>query len=73
ADHIQRVRRKKPYDLRPLIEEISIESSTDEDVTLEMRLSAREGASGRPEEILLELGLQPEQAHIHRKALFFNP
>ncbi|MGD8732232.1 MAG: TIGR03936 family radical SAM-associated protein [Anaerolineales bacterium] len=73
ADHIQRVRREKPYDLRPLIEEISIESSTDEDVTLEMRLSAREGASGRPEEILLELGLQPEQAHIHRKALFFNP
>jgi len=37
---------------------------------LEMRLSAREGATGRPEEVLLVLGLNLTDTRIERTALF---
>mgnify|MGYP001136961108 CR=1 FL=1 len=73
ADQILRERRKKTYDLRPLIESLSIADVSVENVTLEMQLAAREGASGRPGEVLLEMGIDPEQARIHRTRLFFEP
>lgn len=66
---LPRERRGKAYDLRPLIE--TLESHTDEgaDMTLVMRLVARPGATGRPDEVLLSLGLDPHAARIHRKNL----
>jgi hypothetical protein len=36
-----------------------------------MRLSVREGATGRPDEILSVLGLDPSAARIERTALTF--
>ena len=36
-------------------------------ILLVMRLSARDAATGRPEEALLSLGLDPLAARIHRK------
>jgi radical SAM-linked protein len=72
ADKLPRERRKKKYDLRPLIETLSITAEAEDRVGLKMKLSAREGASGRPDEVLLEMGYDPEQAHIHRQQLFFD-
>ena len=56
SDHLPRVRRDKTYDLRPLVE--ALEFHPDRSL-LRMRLSARQGAVGRPEEVLLSLGLDP--------------
>lgn len=70
ADSLPRERRGKQYDLRPLVEvlELRQESSTDQP-SLFMRLTAREGATGRPEEVLDVLGLDPTAARIERTAL----
>ncbi len=62
---LPRERRGKPYDLRPLIEELRV---TDENEIF-MRLSAREGATGRPEEVLAVLDIPFEETNIERTAL----
>jgi len=67
SESIPRVRRKKDYDLRPLIEVLKL---TDEE-QLFMRLTAREGATGRPEEVLDELGIPIEDCRIERTSLIF--
>jgi radical SAM-linked protein len=66
ADSIPRERRGKAYDLRPLIE--TIEAGDD---TITMRLAAREGATGRPEEVLSVLGIAFEDTRIERTRLIF--
>ena len=68
SESIPRVRRKKEYDLRPLIEELS---PTD-DNNIFMRLTAREGATGRPEEVLDVLGIPLEATRIERTRLLFT-
>jgi radical SAM-linked protein len=62
-----RKRRGKSYDLRPLIEDLRLE----ERHRLVMQLAAREGATGRPEEVLDQLGLQPHDTRLERTALTF--
>jgi radical SAM-linked protein len=74
---IPRERRGKSYDLRPLIEELSLTPSplpTGEGlgVRVIMRLAAREGATGRPEEVLDVLGIAFEDTQIERTRLIFN-
>ncbi len=66
APSLPRERRGKSYDLRPLIETLTLETDAQGGTRLRMRLSAREAATGRPEEVLLALGLDPARAHIHR-------
>jgi hypothetical protein len=61
-----RVRRGKTYDLRPLVETLVFDS---ERAVLRMRLAARQGAFGRPEEVLQALGLDPAQALAVRTEL----
>jgi hypothetical protein len=56
------------YDLRPLIEELSIRP----DGKIFMRLAAREGATGRPEEVLDVLGIAFEETRIERTYLIFQ-
>ncbi len=68
APALPRQRRGKDYDLRPLIQELRLL----EDGRLFMRLSAREGATGRPEEVLAELGIPWEETHIERLRLIFE-
>lgn len=65
---IPRERRGKPYDLRPLIETLELGA----DGTIFMRLAAREGATGRPEEVLDTLGIAFEETRIERTNLIFN-
>jgi len=63
---LERERRGKAYDLRPLIQELEISSGGMEPLSIRMKLAAREGATGRPEEVLLALDLDPSTAKIHR-------
>lgn len=65
---IVRERRGKTYDLRPLIETLHLES----DGRILMRLAAREGATGRPEEVLDILGIRFEETRIERTELIFK-
>jgi hypothetical protein len=64
------------YDLRPLIEELALTSGCSPsgrgvEVRVFMRLAAREGATGRPEEVLDILGIPFEETHIERTHLVF--
>jgi len=70
APEIKRVRRNKEYDLRPLIESLARTESDALGHTLLMRLTAREGATGRPEEVLEALGAEAAKAAFHRQKLF---
>ena len=63
---LERERRGKTYDLRPLIHELEISSEGMEHPSIRMELAAKEGATGRPEEVLLALDLDPSMARIHR-------
>ena len=65
---LPRKRRGKPYDLRPLICELKLTSET----TIFMHLLARENATGRPEEVLDELGIESEGTRIERSRLLFT-
>jgi radical SAM-linked protein len=80
TESIIRERRGKTYDLRPLIEELEILESDGPPpaqegvpvVRILMRLAAREGATGRPEEVLDTLGIAFEETHIERTSLLFR-
>jgi hypothetical protein len=54
------------YDLRPLIEELDLLPGG-----IHMRLAARDGATGRPEEVLNVLGIAFEETRIERTRLIF--
>lgn len=72
SESILRERRGKPYDLRPLIEMMSVISDADGKVWLKMTLAAREGATGRPEEVLSALEIEPDTARVERTRLIFQ-
>jgi radical SAM-linked protein len=65
---LPRERRGKTYDLRPLIEKLEAVSED----RIFMRLTAREAATGRPEEVLDALGIAVENAQIERINLIFQ-
>ncbi len=80
AGSIPRERRGKPYDLRPLIESLtplqlppfSEQTGGEQEgggVRVFMRLAARAGATGRPEEVLDALNIPFETTHIERTRL----
>lgn len=68
SEFIIRERRGKTYDLRPLIELLDIAP----DHKIVMRLAAREGATGRPEEVLDILGIRFEETRVERTQLLFK-
>jgi len=62
----RRVKKKlREYDLRPLI----LELQSEKDDVLHMHLSALPGATGRPDEVLQSLQIDPLSAHIHRSKI----
>jgi len=69
---VLRERRGKPYDLRPLVEDLEVVSSKPARTALNMRLTAREGATGRPDEVVVALGLDPSAVRIRRTRLIFS-
>ena len=70
-ESLPRRRRKKVYDLRPLIIDLKVLSG--EPVQIWMRLvSSQEDGTGRPDEVLEALGLDPLDARIVRTNLTFD-
>ena len=73
SEIIHRQRRGKDYDLRLLIESMELRNSEKKDQSiLELRLSASPAATGRPEEVLAELGIRPEDTRITRTRLILK-
>ena len=73
AESLPRTRRKKSYDLRPLILELSIlEPDEAGRQRLHMHLTAQEGATGRADEVLKELGVEVAAARVRRTGLKFS-
>ena len=81
AESLLRERRGKTYDLRPLIEELYVLESGDlpphmppqtPPIQIFMRLASREGATGRPEEVLTALDIPVESARVERTRLIFR-
>lgn len=70
SESLPRERRGKSYDLRPLVEELSLIPSPLP--LIFMRLTAQEGATGRPEEVLDVLGIPFEETRIERTKLLFK-
>lgn len=65
--------KKKTVDIRPLIEGIELVSQTGETKPLLiMNLKAEPSATGRPDDVLEALGLDPLTADIHRTDLIFS-
>ncbi|MBW6471826.1 MAG: TIGR03936 family radical SAM-associated protein [Anaerolineaceae bacterium] len=62
-----RVRRGKSYDLRPLI--LDLEIIMEDSYYLKMLLKSKDGATGRPEEVLSELNIPVEFTRIIRKKI----
>ena len=67
AESCRRERRGRQYDLRPLIQHLSVEGCCE----LTMVLQAGDRGTGRPDEVLLALRLDPRAAIIHRRKLHF--
>lgn len=73
ADTLPRIRRQKEYDLRPLIEQLhTLPKDEEGNLRVFMRLTAQEGATGRPDEVLDALGIPPEAARIHRTKILYT-
>ena len=72
SESLIRERRGKSYDLRPLVEMLSVVSMADGSSWLKMTLAAREGATGRPEEVLGVLGIEADTARVERTRLIFK-
>jgi radical SAM-linked protein len=72
ATTLPRIRRDKPYDLRPLVEELTLAPGFSTECVgagIFVRLAARDGATGRPEELLDALGISMEATRIERTRL----
>lgn len=71
-----RYRRGKQYDLRQLINQLYLIKEDSADITpcatIFMRLSAREGATGRPEEVLGALSIPLNDVRIERIGLILT-
>jgi len=75
ADSLPRERRGKRYDLRPLIEHLTLSHVPEEGgrgMRVSMRLAARQAATGRPDEVLAELGIALEDARVERTRLILR-
>jgi hypothetical protein len=67
-----RRRRKKVYDLRPLIMEINVIDRENGEPVLQMKLKAEEGATGRPDEVLDQMGYSNTEYLVYRTKLILE-
>ncbi len=73
SPRLPRERRGKKYDLRPLVERLCLEKSEKQEHVLGMRLRVGEHGTGRPDEVLAELGVAEFVKGIERTRLHFAP
>ena len=71
-ESLPRKRRGKAYDLRPLIEEAHL-MAVEPHPVIHLQLSARPGATGRPEEFLEELEIDPFAVDVERTVIQLSP
>jgi radical SAM-linked protein len=69
---IMRERHDKKYDLRPLIIALEVCDSDKKPSQIYMHLLARSGATGRPDEVVKELGIDPALCEIERIRINFK-
>ena len=69
---IPKTRRGKDYDLRPLVLAMEARAASPQGFVLWMQLAAREGATGRPDEVLEAMGLPLAGARIVRRRLLLG-
>jgi radical SAM-linked protein len=69
---VKRERRGKTYDLRPLVISLEYVIKDNQPGELLMTLSAKPSATGRPDEVLLALSIDPLSSDIRRTALVLN-
>ena len=69
---IIREKNNKQYDLKPLILSIQMGKEMDGKCVLEMRLSAHPSTTGRPDEVMKELGLDLADCEIERLGVHFE-
>lgn len=73
AETLIRQRKERTYDLRPLIENLwQINDPVQSSQKIGMQLAAREGATGRPEEVLLAMDIDPFTTRIERTRLILK-
>ncbi len=72
ANEVMRDRRGKVYNLRPLVQALSIEPrQADQTAVIRTRLQATPEGTGRPDELAAALGLDPATVKIKRTKMFF--
>ena len=70
---LPRIRHDKSYDLRPLIETMTpVLLDSEAQVGLRVQMATRDGATGRPEELLDEMGIRFADTHVHREQLILT-
>ncbi len=75
AESVMRQRKKgrkgrvKSYDLRPLVHNLSLRELEDDILLINMELSLMPSQTGRPDEVLLALGLDPLAVRVHRTSI----
>ena len=72
AAEVPHERRGRTYNLRPMILGLGVTSVEAGIVSLDMRLSAREGATARPEAVLGVLGLAGVTTWVYRQELILD-
>ena len=70
STEVLRERRGKTYNLRPLVQALTIEPGLDRAV-IRSSLQATEGGTGRPDELIAALGVDPATTRIKRIRLIF--
>jgi radical SAM-linked protein len=69
AESIERERRGKVYDIRELVIDLILNETADGALRMDLHLYLLPGKTGRPDEVLDALGIDPLAARIHRKAI----
>jgi radical SAM-linked protein len=72
-DAIPRVYRGRGYDLRPLVDDLEVLHASARHLVVRMQLAAGERGTGRPDEVLDELGWADVPHYCHRRQLRFAP
>lgn len=68
-DSIERIRNRKNYDLRPLIMALSAKQLANGNIAISMRLPTNSNKTGRPEEVMYELGFTLDEFKVVRDKL----
>jgi radical SAM-linked protein len=69
---LPRVRNRKAYDLRPLIQDLSVREEKQGQIAIFLKMPSNSSQTGRPEEVMAELGIPLEDFRVTRTNLIFT-